>query len=416
MARFTNLPNEVLCDVFSDLGQQDLADLCLVSRRLRSVAEPFLYRNVSLSTLPKTVHVFRSFQRTSSSRPALLKCLKSLSLRWDLEPITPWYTPHEITTTPPPFDVWLFGAVVSLFGVRSELPFEAQYIMPLLLLVPRLEVLHLRPPGDLNIFDINLPFADLPRFEFLREVRCRWEQRHTVSYATLMFLLMLPSMRTLEVRFACPMGFPTSAVTPDTRDTCTGMSGVTNLQLSYGFMACETLEKLLRVPRALTHFSYNHIPTSRLPLHAVGVVLERIAGTTLQSLALTIKPTIYPRGWITPIHFPIPSLRYWPVLWSVRSSLAVLLGSTGLNERRTNRHLIDVLPVVIREFEIELDGHWTATEIVAEVVEMLHLKGTGDFDQLTVLTIPVEVHEKARWLGAACDAVGVELVLTRQWK
>lgn len=407
MACFTDLPNEVLCDIFSHLGQEELAGFCLASRRLRSVAEPFLYHKVSLSTLSTTVHAFQSFQRTSISRPALLKGINSLTLRWDQDPLAHCFE----MTTPPPADGWLLGAVMSLFRGKSEPTFEGKYIMPLLRQLPHLEVLHLRPSRDLDIFHINLPFGDLPRFECLREVRCDSAYtRGTVGHTTLMFLLMLPSMRTLEVRVVCAIERPISEVIPH---SCYGKSGVTDLRLSYGSIWPGTLEKLLRVPRALTHFSYNYLPAELFEFNEVGLLLERIGRPTLQFLALTLGLANYRWFSYTPIGLPISPLRDWPVLWSVRSSLAVLLGK-GPNEWPGQWHLIDVLPDVIRELEIEIDRYWTAPEIAAEVVEMLHLKGTGDFDQLALLTIPVEVHEAARWLGPECDVVGVKLVLSRR--
>lgn len=411
MACFTDLPNEVLCDIFFHLGQEELAGFCLASRRLRSVAEPFLYQKVSLSTLPTTVHAFESFQRTSSSRPALLKDIKSLTLRWDQDPNTHWNTPLAMTP-PPPADAWLFGVVMSLFGMKPEPTLEGKYIMPLLRQLPHLEVLHLRPSRNLDIFHINHPFGDLPRFECLREVRCDWAySRGTVGHTTLMFLLMLPSMRTLDMRLVCAIERPNSEVIPH---SCFGKSGVTDLRLNYGSLWPGALEEFLRVPRALTHFSYNNLPSELFEFNEVGLLLERIGRPTLQFLALSLGLANYRWFSYTLVSFPISSLRDWPVLWSIRSSLAVLLGK-GPNEWPGQGHLIDVLPDVIRELEIEIDRYWTATEIAAEVLQMLDLKGTGDFDQLAMLTIPVEVHEAARWLGPACDVVGVKLVLSRRW-
>lgn len=410
MACFTDLPNEVLCDIFSDLGQEEFAGLCLASRRLRSVAEPFLYHKVSLSTLSTTVHAFESFQRTSNSRPELLKGIKSLALRWDQDPITHWYPPFEMTR-PPPADSWLLGVVMSLFGVKSEPTIEGKYIMPLLRQLPHLEVLHLRPSRSLDIFHKNLPFGDLPRFECLREVRCDWAYSSgTVGYTTLLFLMMLPSLRTLEMRLVCGLGRPISEIIPN---RCFGKSGVTHLRLSYGSISPGSLEELLRVPRALTHFSYNSLPVDLFEFREVGLVLERICRPTLQFLELTLGLANYRWFSFTVISFPISSLRSWPVLWSVKSSLALLLGK-GPNEWPSQGHLIGILPGVIRELEIEIDRYWTATEIAAEVAEMLRLKGTGDFSELALLTIPVDVHDAAPWLGAACDVVGVKLVLSRQ--
>lgn len=406
MPCFTDIPSELLCDVFSHLGQKDLANLCFVCRRLRLVAEPFLYRQVSLNTI--RIPVFESFEQSIRFRPELLTYVKSLTLRWGHSPPTYWYSRHELDT-PAPIDAWIFGVVMSMFGVRSVYHVEWHHFIPLLRLLPRLEVLDLWPSGDLNILDIPLRYGDLPRFECLREVRCNWENSSkAVCSATLIFLLTLPSLRTLEVRL--PHRIHYSASFPG---NFIGTSGVTDLRLSYGCMSAVEFETVLRIPRALTHFSYNNFPSTLMNIQKLGWLLQRVCRATLQVLALTMRPSYITFLGYYRLNFPIQSLRDWPVLRSVRSSLTVLLGP---GPAQSVVHLIDVLPVVIRELEIELDTCWTETEIAAEVIELLHWKGLGEVDQLVLLTIPVQVHEAARWLSVACDVAGVKLVLTREWK
>lgn len=268
------------------------------------------------------------------------------------------------------------------------------------------------------MFDWPLGHADLPVFEHLREVKCCW--RNSVSamhHATFMFLLMHPSMRKFEARLVNTPSFGTQRQIPD---SCIGKSMVTDLWLSYGNMMSGTLERILLVPQALTHFSYTDIPMEMCDIPQVGLVLGRTVGRTLQFLALTLghESNVWNRQWnwnnwanlASWTNVPIGSLREWPVLWSIRTSLTVLLGR---GRAHSMLRLIDVLPVVIREFEIELDPYWTATEVADEVVEMLRLDGAGDFDELAVIMIPGEVYEVARSIGEACDVAGVELVLTR---
>lgn len=404
MASFVDLPNELLCDVFSDLGQQDLANLCLVSRGVRSVTEPFLYRKVSLSTFRKPVPAFGRFQHAIRARPVLMNYLRSLTLRWDYIPAPSWYSPHELPT-PAPIDAWLFGLVMSLF-VRSEPAFHGRNVIPFVQNFPRLEVLHLWPSGDLHMIDLPRWPNPVPRLECLREVRCHWDtSKGTMYYETFMFLLMLPSMRILEARLA-----QSSLNSIPAR--CFGKSTVSELHLCYGYMTPLMVRDLLHAPRALTHFSYHTLRTTGWEMAAVGLGLEEHVRPTLQSLALTIgRPgKLYPWGMHHGSGFTIGPLREWPVLRSVRTSLTVLLGRGPV---QTTLHLVDVLPVGIRELEVEMDPYWTVQEIANEVVEMLHLKQSGDFALLAVVTVPGEVYEAAEWLGAACDDVGVQLVMTR---
>ncbi|KAL0634812.1 hypothetical protein Q9L58_006245 [Maublancomyces gigas] len=412
MACFSDLPNELLCKVCSHLGQQELAHVSLVSHNLRLVAEPFLYRDVLLNTFRKPPPLFGSFLQTIRSNRALPNYVQALALRWHSSP--------EPVRYPPSMNVWLFGMVMSIFAVTlpplPPLPPHphGESIMLLLRALPRLEVLRLWPANDLEIFDGPFPCTNPPVLEHLREVRCYWTNtRNAVDLATFMFLIMQPSLRTFE---APVMGSRPYSHVFMIDDYFIGKSMVTDLRLSYGYMLPQTLESVLQLPRALTSFSYTNLPRVLFDVHALGMMLKRIVSPTLQFLALTLghESDVWNRTFIT-YHWPystIGSLREWPVLWSIRSSLIVLLGR---GRAQSTLRLIDVLPVVIRELEIEIDPYWTCTEIADEVVEMLHLRGTGDFEQLAVITLPVEVYVAARWLGVACDVAGVELVLTRCW-
>lgn len=116
--------------------------MCLVSRNLRSVAKPFLYRDVLLSTSGKAIPVFESFLHTIVSHSALPNYVQSLTLRWNYTPEPAWYHHHELLN-PPPFDAWLFGMIMSMVGVKSPPRYQGDHVIPLLRVLPRLEVLHL---------------------------------------------------------------------------------------------------------------------------------------------------------------------------------------------------------------------------------------------------------------------------------
>lgn len=285
MTCFTDLPNELLCEVCSLLDQEDLANVSLISRNLRQIAEPFLYHDVLLNTFQKQLPLFELFMRTIRSRPALPNCIQSLTLRWYpvREPV--WYDRHELPT-PPPMDAWLFGLMMSMFGVSHPPRLQGEHVIPLLHALPRLKVLHLWPANHLGILDESLPGADLPKLEHLRELKCCWENsRCALNQATFMFLVMRPSLCTLEARLfedRC------STQWQPIPDSCIGKSTATDLRLSHGHVYLSTLERVLKVPRVLTCFSYTNLPTVLLNLQALGQALERILRPTLQFLALTL--------------------------------------------------------------------------------------------------------------------------------
>lgn len=50
--------------------------------------------------------------------------------------------------------------------------------------------------------------------------------------------------------------------------------------------------------------------------------------------------------------------------------------------------LVDVLPLVIRSFEVDIDEVWGVEETVAEVVDMLQRKDQAGLGCLAVVTVP----------------------------
>lgn len=71
--------------------------------------------------------------------------------------------------------------------------------------------------------------------------------------------------------------------------------------------------------------------------------------------------------------------------------------------------LVDVVPVGIRELEIEIDEVWSEGKVVDELVLVLERKGDGGLRDLETLIVPPCCGAMRR-LTEACDAAGVALV------
>lgn len=104
--------------------------------------------------------------------------------------------------------------------------------------------------------------------------------------------------------------------------------------------------------------------------------------------------------------FIIGSLAEWPVLKSVKCSSTPLLGR-GLGQ--TQIRLVDVLPRVLCEFEIEKDRYWSTGKMVDAVVDTLQTR-EGRLEQLGVVTVRRE-ELSVRQLLVACEEAGVRMTV-----
>lgn len=280
-------------------------------------------------------------------------------------------------------------------------PSHGRYIQRVLCLLPHLEVVELAPAGDLDVFSELLNHADGTQLQHLREVRyISGHVTRCMSNKTLIALLMLPSIRRIDVRLGADEELPAAAES-------TRKSAVTDLQFISPINPV-TLVRVLEYSRALTRFTYERITVETINSKQIGQALASNIHT-LHYLALNIAHNV--RGNSHPATgdhgtcFNLGTLREWPVLWVVKSPLRLLLGR---RRSETTLRLADVLPAVIRVLQIELDSDWTRKEIYDELYGVLKLKEVGEFQQLAVISIP---HSRVPLsLLGQCRHVGVELV------
>lgn len=411
MAQLTSMPNEVLVDIVSCLHRRDLAQISRVSRHLNSLAEPWLYRSVSLSSWIKPDQSpFHIFLRTLLSRPALARYVGSLRLFWNGPPGRNVDVGEMATLT----------AAAIRVGLTDNPLLEGVQVLLLLHLLPSLEVLKLGPPSYIDSFgtfmlerSLQAP-AVLPiGLQSLREVRYYLDDSSNSEYPpTLLVLIALPCIRVLDVRFLNPTGMGRyeyenwGARRARDLSRYAGTSELTHLRLGYGDVEPWVFQQLIPLARTLTHFSYGDRMARGLCSFDPADFARALscAKATLRSLVLCFDDTDY--GVLTePMVGTIGSLRDWPVLCSIRCSLAPLLGVHG----ETAVRLVDVLPLVIRSFEVGIDEFWGVEETVAEIVDMLQWKDRAGLRCLAVVLVPVSWGE-LRPVRESCDAAGVELV------
>lgn len=414
-----SLANELLEGILSHLRCADLALASRVSRHLNTLAEPLLYRSVSLVSWSKPgPSPFHIIILTLLSRPLLANHVRYLFLSWHALPNICFGNDRSPRFPP---GLRRLTAAAAEVGIDRPPRSDGAQVLLLLHLLPHLEVLDLTPPSEPDNFSTFLndrdvfPTMPLPvALQSVREVHYYWSGRGLEWFDTdqldpsiLLVLFRLPAIRMLDVRFMCHADVEidwTEAAYP------VGSSTVTDLHFGYGDVTMYTFEKVLRIPRTLTHFSYGACsPGGRrfFDTRRFKRALET-AKETLQSLVLCFSDTIDTdeEGVVGDSTLGIGSLRDWLALRSIRCSLSTLLGegrSVG------TLRLVDVLPVGIRELEVEMDGFWSFEETMEELVELVERKEESGIRNLQVLTVP-HYWGVQEGLSVVCDAAGVALV------
>ncbi len=85
MRAFEDIPNEILLQIVRDVQSSDQLSLSLTSQRLHSIAEPHLYRRVTLADSrpwTESEHKLQKFLRTIISRPELGAITRHLEILW----------------------------------------------------------------------------------------------------------------------------------------------------------------------------------------------------------------------------------------------------------------------------------------------------------------------------------------------
>lgn len=217
--------------------------------------------------------------------------------------------------------------------------------------------------------------------------------------------MSLPSIRIIEVHI------DTADDTYLSTSKSNATSAVTDLRISYEGAIFWSFHTILKIPRALERFSCTVASDEGFYLPTLGNSLEPLRNS-LQSLRLDftqVDETYISEDDDDPVTCAISSLRNWPVLRTVVTSLMPLL---GMGPWPNSPRLVDVLPVGIRELEILGDCYWSPAEVVREVLEMLGKKAmmVPALEKLAVLTARRMKLETMERLRVACEAAGVTLV------
>lgn len=369
MALVQNTPDELLVQIVSYLSRSDLALVSRVSRRINRITAPFLYQEISLGNCNESSIDLGLFIRTvlTPGSEALAALVHTLHLAWSCE-VMPLY--HEDLAL-------LLEAAARCWGFKGRQLTECGQAILLLHLLPNLHTLSVFPPPESDEFSdfINSLCSPLPpmptqplALQSLRVFDCAWDQFGWSAYGvTLLALLRLPHIESITI--PAPHGIYFS--THDALIAAATASTITHLKFAFSRINPGELLKILKIPRALTHFSY--FPRSvkiHYNFHALRTALVPLRNslTTLVLHYWTSRTLIAHRGGASTT---IGSLRDWPVLRTVRCSLLPLL---GLGLPGESRDIARVLPVCLHELEILDDQFWTPDDALQVAVVMVTQK------------------------------------------
>lgn len=373
-------------DIFSGLDCFDLARVSRVSCHLNTVVEPLLYQDVSLGTRRPSLHVFQLFLRTVLSRPVLARYVRLLTLSWETPP-----SPPDARTANKPL-----SAAAARVGLRYPLHSQGAEIALLLHLLPRLQTLDLSPPAYFDVLDDfltsqpYLPRAALaPGLQSLRTIHYRSAGCVAVDIATLLALLTLPALRTLDIGFVDLE----AAEAPPTAAMAVSSSRVTDLRFGFDDANAALLAQVLRIPQALTRLSFEQLGRGDGFSGALGAVRR-----SLEYLVVRLE------GDET-----VGSLRGWSVLRHVRCSMAALVGAS-----RDGDVLAGVLPLAIEGLWVEVGAGWLFAEVLRVVERLVGVKCVYGLVRLEVVVVEREWAQRGTGVERvreACEAAGVKLVV-----
>lgn len=380
------LSAELVLQIFSLLHSTDIPSVCLVSRLWRALSERLLYTTISLAAGGADPSPLDCFLRTIVSRPELGTHVRAVSVEWQ--------TPS------------LAGPVVPISNLLHVQLGQLHYFLP------ALQTLEIIPPFQLPLRD---PFAaaamgDSSAFPSLRQLT--WHQHggnSGISPTQLLSLLTLPSLRRITVHMAHGPGM--DCLDPVLLGAHLRSSAITHLTLQHGNMTACALAHILRLPRALTHFTYSDShanPLGNLDLRSFRLALL-VVRDTLQYLRLGFCSALEDDNeW--PAYRGLGSLREWPALQSIGCTMMALLGrSEGAVEC-----LGDVVPAVVREVILVSGwGDWSSEELARQIAMMVGRSGGSALQWLEVMTLERGIigEEMEDGLRAVCEEAGVSLVI-----
>lgn len=407
MALLQLCPREIKDEILSHLSRVDLVRVSCVSRHFRILAQPLLYRAITLYRDARSRYFFLRSLLTPG-REILATYVKSLSVDWD------FYIPDHIGELDS--DIALVTDGASRLELGDPFLSEGAQVILLLYLLSSLRVLNLSPSHDSDYFadfmddhHVLQPLLTLPvGLQSLRNFRWGTEDRtDRMSVDLLLTILCLPHIRTIDVQMGDPIHlavYTAMATATTTIPHITTRSPVTHLIISYGNLGAWWLAGVLKIPLALTHLSHWGGWTLDSGILAFRLAIQPLKHS-LRLLNLEFEFALEDEQHTN----TIGSLRDWPVLHTVHVPLAALLVvSTG----NTSSHgLADVLPACIRDLQIFEDRCWMYDEAVQKVVELLGQKErVPGLQQVGVLTKTWKGFEMEERLQEACSAADMRLV------
>lgn len=362
MAVLNDLPNELVCEILSNLRSTHLVRVARVSPRLYAVCMPLLYKAPTVVSEGRTSHFLERFTQTllSQGHESLANHVTSLKLRWDHHDAAPELTPRTAAYASR-------RGLLALWMTSQDVRFCV-----LLHLLPRLSVLNISSPHYFRAFEQFMraqrflhPTARPLGLQCLRELYCVWNNHDQgITRKALVVFMGLPSIRTINVPIS-EESYPNSHL--PVRPT----SPVTDITLHYDSTTIWSVPRILQLPIALQRFTFRiDSPDGGFYLQGLGRAMLPLR-ETLQFLRLDFSEmgdTDSDESFGHATVATIGSLRDWPMLRTVITSLMPLLGR-GLKPE--SPRLVDVLPRGIRNLEIKDDYYWQEADIVSQAMQLL---------------------------------------------
>lgn len=398
------LPHEVLTEIFSHLPCADLATACRLSRHMHTVSQPLLYRAPSFAT---------SHVTTPSNAQLLLQTLlspggdslahhaRSLCVQWD------GISSHARHPLPNLIEDSLIDDAGMKYGLDIPPASQGARVALLVLLLPRLRVLDMTA-AHRDFFSNFMEARSSPAYAqdillHLRKFRYSSDDRNVgLTPSALLTVLNLPCIRDVEVHIVYSCEFPF------TRFNAAATSTVTHLRFTKANLHPPFLEWALKIPIALTHFSYSEERgTMNFDLPAFGRAIAPLR-RTLEYLHLDLmEVALGDDGQTGGFPRTIGSLRDWPALRTVSCPLVALLGhGAKLYHPPCFAHL---LPVNIVELEILKDNYWPLAS--DQVLKLLKNKSAVPALRMLVTAVGNRLNLRSQdVLCVPCKAAGVDLV------
>ena len=386
MTSIGNLPSEILHQIFAyDTSEEPsrpilsrFCSLSLVNRRFHHITSPLLYRHIHCG-FPGLCIGF--LLRTFISRPDLGDFVHTASIGWGDS------GSREIHELPSfgsgPLKRQIIGVaeragipyhplihVITVFGKEDE---DVQVAI-LLYMLPKLEMLHLRPPEQFQLGfgfyrALTEPVQQLPAA--LKSINSIW---WTLSLSRplvkdLFCSLVLPSLRHSKGEFL--VGEVPHLEELDL-DHLQQRSNVRSMELKSCNLQVGALSSLLAIPKGLCELKYSH---KYLPPLSPGAFSEALRQTreTLRHLDLDAELSFIEEGSFGCKLDELSSLE------TLRVPLAVLRGIYPLDGFQP---LASLLPACIRRLCLRIDYGYIDGEELWEILEEFMEECGGKFTQL----------------------------------